>query len=82
MQAVTANSWHLHKSSLFSGNMTDSLPDKFDVIIIGTGFKIYESICSIDFNFHQTSSAIKVEVLFERSNGIFGLVSVSGNPIA
>ena len=28
MQAVTGNSWHLHKASLFSSSMTDSLPEK------------------------------------------------------
>jgi len=37
MQAVTGNSWHLHKASLFSSSMTDSLPSKFDVIVVGTG---------------------------------------------
>ena len=37
MQTVTSNSWHLHKSSLLSPSMTDSLPDKFSVIVVGTG---------------------------------------------
>ena len=37
MQTVTSNSWHLHKSSLLSPSMTDSLPDRFSVIVVGTG---------------------------------------------
>ena len=37
MQTVTSNSWHLHKSSLLSPGMADSLPDRFSVIVVGTG---------------------------------------------
>jgi len=37
MQTVTSNSWHLHKSSLLSPSMADSLPDRFSVIVVGTG---------------------------------------------
>ena len=35
MQAVTASSWHLHRSRLLGGGM--ELPDRFDVIVVGTG---------------------------------------------
>ena len=37
MQTVTANSWQLHKAGLLSPNMTDSLPDEFEVVVVGTG---------------------------------------------
>ena len=35
MQAVTASSWHLHRSRLLGGGM--DLPEVFDVIVVGTG---------------------------------------------
>ena len=35
MQTVTANSWHLHKTSILG--MSESLPSRFDVIVVGTG---------------------------------------------
>jgi len=37
MQTVTASSWHLHKASLLSPSMTESLPSEFEVIVVGTG---------------------------------------------
>lgn len=37
MQTVTANSWQLQKARLLSPNMTDSLPDEFEVVVVGTG---------------------------------------------
>ena len=35
MQAVTASSWHLHRSRLLGVRM--DLPESFDVIVVGTG---------------------------------------------
>ena len=40
MQTVTANSWHLHKTSILG--MSESLPSRFDVVVVGTG--LVESI--------------------------------------
>eukprot|EP00092_Neocalanus_flemingeri_P074042 GFUD01091503.1.p1 GENE.GFUD01091503.1~~GFUD01091503.1.p1 ORF type:complete len:359 (+),score=119.64 GFUD01091503.1:77-1153(+) len=37
MQTVTASSWHLHKASLLSPGMTESLPTEFEVVVVGTG---------------------------------------------
>jgi len=37
MQTVTASSWHLHKASLLSPSMTESLPSEFEVVVVGTG---------------------------------------------
>jgi len=37
MQTVTASSWHLHKASLLSPSMTESLPTEFEVVVVGTG---------------------------------------------
>lgn len=37
MQAVTPSSWHLHKASILSPSMTDTLPSDFEVVVVGTG---------------------------------------------
>jgi len=37
MQTVTASSWHLHKASILSSSMTESLPSEFEVVVVGTG---------------------------------------------
>jgi len=37
MQTVTASSWHLHKASLLSPSMTETLPSEFEVVVMGTG---------------------------------------------
>jgi len=37
MQTVTSNSWHLHKASILSPSMTETLPTEFEVVVVGTG---------------------------------------------
>lgn len=37
MQTVTSSSFHLHKASILSRTMGDSLPDTFDLVVVGTG---------------------------------------------
>jgi len=37
MQSVTASSFHLHKAAILSKTMGDSLPEKFDLVVVGTG---------------------------------------------
>jgi len=37
MQTVTASSFHLHKAAILSKSMGESLPEKFDLVVVGTG---------------------------------------------
>jgi len=37
MQTVTASSFHLHKAAILSKTMGESLPEKFDLVVVGTG---------------------------------------------
>jgi len=37
MQTVTSSSFHLHKAAILSRSMGESLPEKFDLVVVGTG---------------------------------------------
>lgn len=37
MQTVTASSFHLHKAAILSKSMGEALPEKFDLVVVGTG---------------------------------------------
>jgi len=37
MQAVTPCSFHLHKARILGPSMGDSLPEAFDLVVVGTG---------------------------------------------
>jgi len=37
MQTVTSSSFHLHKAAILSKSMGESLPEKFDLVVVGTG---------------------------------------------